>query len=628
MASLWQKWSQDASHAFQDFYSNLVLGDETGQSAKLVVVVNSSAVTTTDSRTKLPSQKHPTLASLGVTFCEINDRAYVQTVAPNSLASQHGVLPKDCVQYAAVLAEEWKDPLGDDLHEIQQHALEREEAGQRISYKELKNLLQTGVFVQQQSTTLKPRSVPSMIRIASNPCASSSKNAVLENAPPDVPAARPVVLVFRRTTQRPSTSLPIWPHYRMDDECDVACQILQSLATSSSLSESENHTISEGTRAAPPASTEETVEAATIRAMIQKAVGLAFLRSNKVVLGVSLHAGSGIVIARLPDGTWSAPSAIGIAGVGLGLQLGVEVAHSILILQTQQALEHFQKGGSFTVGANVGAAVMGHGREAVGAASLSGVFCGSQDQLALIKDDEYHAETSVPHAPSSVGIAPLVAYAKSQGLYVGLSLEGSRIHGRNDVNARSYQFGTRRKITAHELLTGKVGPPHEAAKLYEALYQVEYTHELLSLPKLPQDYWGRKPWFSTSRLLHVNDEIAEQLQTFEDKFREFLYGGVNVWRVRGRKRERRTLWLYAPEGSSSLQLGFVSKLMAGVEAHRTNSNSDNGDDRRSVTSEDVTLDSALMVRCFFACVSLFLSITFHCYSPLTCTNFLRPLSTG
>lgn len=33
-------------------------------------------------------------------------------------------------------------------------------------------------------------------------------------------------------------------------------------------------------------------------------------------------AGSGLVIARLPDGSWSAPSCIATAGVGWGLQIG------------------------------------------------------------------------------------------------------------------------------------------------------------------------------------------------------------------------------------------------------------------------------------------------------------------
>merc|ERR1719183_1669073 len=79
-------------------------------------------------------------------------------------------------------------------------------------------------------------------------------------------------------------------------------------------------------------------EAATLRGLIQKAAGLAFIRSSKVVMGVSVHGGSDIVIARLPDGTWSAPSAIGSWGIGLGLQFGVELADYIFILNTQDAL--------------------------------------------------------------------------------------------------------------------------------------------------------------------------------------------------------------------------------------------------------------------------------------------------
>ena len=432
-------------------------------------------------------KNNPILASLGITFCEINERAYVQSVDPKSVASEAGVLPRDSVQYAAVLAHEWKDPLGEDLEEIRKHALEREEAGQRISYKELKALLQTGVLMEPSSgagtgATLMPLSVPTTIRVGGNTSnylprdVSSTKEKMETNNGSGTPNARPLVFVFRRTKQRPSTVLPIWPHYRLDDECDVAVQILQSLATtpndlaSANMSSSQSLGPSDSPRRHQRG---DTVEAATIRTMIQTAVGLAFLRSNKFVLGVSVHAGSGIVIARLSDGTWSAPSAIGIAGLGLGLQLGVEVAHSILILQTKEALEHFKLGGSFTVGANVGAAVMGHGREAVGAASLSGVLCGSHDQLTMIKDDEYHAEISHSNnAPSSVGIAPLVAYAKSQGLYVGVSLEGSRIHGRNEVNARTYQFDTRKAITAHDLLTGKVAPPWEARSLRQQVLLV------------------------------------------------------------------------------------------------------------------------------------------------------------
>ena len=40
---------------------------------------------------------------LGITFLEINNRAYVRTVTPNSSADIAGIQPQDCVQFAFVV---------------------------------------------------------------------------------------------------------------------------------------------------------------------------------------------------------------------------------------------------------------------------------------------------------------------------------------------------------------------------------------------------------------------------------------------------------------------------------------------------------------------------------------------
>jgi lipid-binding SYLF domain-containing protein len=50
--------------------------------------------------------------------------------------------------------------------------------------------------------------------------------------------------------------------------------------------------------------------------------GLAVFTILKAGFVFSGKAGSGIVVARLPDGSWSAPSCIATAGVGWGLQIG------------------------------------------------------------------------------------------------------------------------------------------------------------------------------------------------------------------------------------------------------------------------------------------------------------------
>ena len=67
----------------------------------------------------------------------------------------------------------------------------------------------------------------------------------------------------------------------------------------------------------------EDIEASTMRGMIELAVGLGFVRLSKVVVGLSLQGGSGILISRLPDGTWLAPSFMGVYGLGVGLQFCV-----------------------------------------------------------------------------------------------------------------------------------------------------------------------------------------------------------------------------------------------------------------------------------------------------------------
>jgi lipid-binding SYLF domain-containing protein len=189
-----------------------------------------------------------------------------------------------------------------------------------------------------------------------------------------------------------------------------------------------------------------------------------------------LHGGSGIVIARLGDGTWSAPSAIGTWDLGFGLQFGLEVAEYICILQTQESLDHFKRGLSFNIGGNVGAAVAGIGREAYGAASV-GNTCTRSAEQEQVKEEEYNDEDSDENLPqdtaAAFGVASIVAYAKSQGLYVGVSLEGSRIFTRSDVNARAYKFAKGRELSAKDILSGKVATPPEAEDLYAALHRYD-----------------------------------------------------------------------------------------------------------------------------------------------------------
>jgi lipid-binding SYLF domain-containing protein len=83
--------------------------------------------------------------------------------------------------------------------------------------------------------------------------------------------------------------------------------------------------------------------------VLRRAKGFCFMSVAKAGFVFSARAGSGIVIARLADGTWSAPSAVGTAGGGVGFQVGVEVAEFLIILNSRAAVKSFMSAGSITV---------------------------------------------------------------------------------------------------------------------------------------------------------------------------------------------------------------------------------------------------------------------------------------
>jgi hypothetical protein len=143
-----------------------------------------------------------------------------------------------------------------------------------------------------------------------------------------------------------------------------------------------------------------------------------------------------LVIARLPDGSWSAPSAIATAGAGFGGQIGFELTDFVFILNDPSAVRSFSQAGSVTLGGNVSIAAgpVGRNAEAAGAASLKGV-------------------------------AGVFAYSKTKGLFAGVSLEGSVLMERKDANEKLYN----RRVTASQLLGGTVEAPIEAEPLMRIL---------------------------------------------------------------------------------------------------------------------------------------------------------------
>ena len=142
------------------------------------------------------------------------------------------------------------------------------------------------------------------------------------------------------------------------------------------------------------------------------------------------------MIARLADGSWSAPSAIATAGAGFGGQIGFELTDFVFILNDVAAVRTFSQVGTLTLGGNVSIAAgpVGRNAEAAGAASTKGV-------------------------------AGVFSYSKTKGLFAGVSLEGSMLVERKDANEKLYNS----RVSASQLLGGSIRPPPAASPLLNIL---------------------------------------------------------------------------------------------------------------------------------------------------------------
>ncbi|KAB8345919.1 hypothetical protein FH972_022973 [Carpinus fangiana] len=170
--------------------------------------------------------------------------------------------------------------------------------------------------------------------------------------------------------------------------------------------------------------------------ILANAKGIAVITVFKAGFLGAAGFGSGMVVARLADGSWSAPSAIGTVRGGVGGQIGFELTDFVFILNDAMAVKTFAQAGSITLGGNVSIAAgpVGRNAEAAGAASLRSV-------------------------------AGIFAYSKTKGLFAGVSLEGSVIIERRDANEKLYG----RRVKAADALQGAVPVPPAAEPMMRVL---------------------------------------------------------------------------------------------------------------------------------------------------------------
>jgi len=178
------------------------------------------------------------------------------------------------------------------------------------------------------------------------------------------------------------------------------------------------------------------------KAVLLKAKGLAVFTILKAGFVFSGKAGSGLVIARLPDGSWSAPSCIATAGVGWGLQIGADMTEVVIVLNSDEAVKAFSRGGNVTLGGGISAAAGPIGTGGSLSASLANP-------------------------------APMFSYSRSKGLFAGLSLDGTILVERKDANREFYGSS----VSSTDILTGRVPPPEIASAMYDCIEAAEGLDE-------------------------------------------------------------------------------------------------------------------------------------------------------
>ncbi|KAF0774537.1 hypothetical protein AaE_001764 [Aphanomyces astaci] len=171
--------------------------------------------------------------------------------------------------------------------------------------------------------------------------------------------------------------------------------------------------------------------------LLQNAAGIAFLTVIKAGMIWTGKVGTGIVLSRLEDGSWSPPSGIGTAGVGFGAEIGGEIIDFMIILGSQSAVQSFKRGTQLSVGAGLELAV-----GPVGRAGGANVNAGGS------------------------GLSSNYTYSHAKGLFAGVGLHGSTILVRGELNTTFYG----REVSPMQILSGGVTPPPGSCdRLFETL---------------------------------------------------------------------------------------------------------------------------------------------------------------
>lgn len=164
----------------------------------------------------------------------------------------------------------------------------------------------------------------------------------------------------------------------------------------------------------------------TLPGQLKAAAGIAIFPSvYKAGFIAGAEGGNGILIAKKKDGTWGYPAFYTLASGSWGLQFGGLKSGVILIIRNSGAVKSIiNDQGKISLEMNVAAGNVGTGMEGSVTTNLA---------------------------------ADIIGFSDSKGIYSGVSLEGSALIRRTDLNQEYYRI----KATPSEIILGnKVNNQH------------------------------------------------------------------------------------------------------------------------------------------------------------------------
>jgi len=161
-----------------------------------------------------------------------------------------------------------------------------------------------------------------------------------------------------------------------------------------------------------------------------KAIGV-FPKVVSAAVGLGGRHGEGVITVKQADGKWGPPAMFTLNGGSAGLQIGAEATELVLFFMTDGSVKSLLDS-KVTLGGKAGIAAGPVGRSAEAATDL-----------------KLNAE--------------IYSYAKSKGLFAGLSFEGAKLAPDKDDN--QHVFGTSKTA---DILYGKVPTVPESAHSFMA----------------------------------------------------------------------------------------------------------------------------------------------------------------